>query len=717
MKLLPKVLIVAGIPVVFGIAMMIILAYLLSAQEAELTREKNARDAVSDGMTLTTAVTSGAIAVFEYSATQNENSLRNYPELKEKVNNAIARLKIAMASRPRQLDAVLHIEKQCAKSLSLSDEVIDLVRMGGLHFAPMRLREIREIVNEQVLTDKLDMEIAGLDEPYVRQSEFTVSQYRQLIGYVLYGGSAFAIILSVVVPLLLSKQVTNRLFVIIENSKRLARRVPLLEPLKGSDEIADLDHQFHEMSELLQEVSSQEREILENAGAVIFTVDQDTKIVEIAKECEKVLGYTVEDLYGRRLFSLVKSESINALRARLQALEPGSSVIFEEEFVKSDGHVIIMLLNVHNGGEQRYYCVAHDITERKELERQLHDSEAKVRSLVENLPAGLMLISRDGKIRFANQSALRLFGANSLQDKILLQRLKLKKQVADIFELASEEAGKSFLSSIESGESGEVPIELSLDFADIDGEKYVLAITADLTERLTIDRIKQELLRTMSDDVAQPMADIALVLSRLRAGQLGNLTEKAYSRLDVSVNESERLLRLFDDFLKIRMGDELFAIIKTPTSLAEIVNKATGAVAIKAAPKRISLVSSVTDCEVDVDPERIVQVLVNLFTNAIKFSPDQGKIDVSSDIADGAVRLSIRDHGSGIPVEALSTIFEAFKQAAVTDATRKGGTGLGLAICKSIIEKHGGKIWAENNAGAGATFYVTLPLPANFNRP
>lgn len=691
--------------------MMIILAYLLSAQEAELSREKNARDAVSDGITLTTAVTSGAMAVFQYSSTQDENSLRNYPQSKQKVQDAIARLKILMASRPDQLNTVLRIEKQCTKSLDLSDEVIELIRKGGLHFAPMRLREIREIVNDQVLSNKLDMEIAGLDEPYVRKSDFTVSQYRQLIGYVLYGGSAFAILLSVVVPLLLGKQVTDRLSVIIENSKRLARRVPLLEPLKGADEIADLDHQFHEMAELLQEVSSHEREILENAGAVIFIIDQDTKIVEIAKECEKVLGYTVEDLFGRRLSSLIESESVSAFRSRLQSIEIGSKVIFEESFIKNDGQVIIMLLSVHNGGEQRYYCVAHDITERKELEKRLYDSEVKVRSLVENLPAGLMLIGRDGKIRFANQSAVRLFGSNSLEDKLLLQRLKLKKEFSGIFELASEEAGTSFLSTIDNGESVEVPIELSLEFADIDGEQYVLAIVADLTERLTIDRIKQELLRTMSDDVAQPMAEIALVLSSLRAGKLGSLTEKAYSRLDVSVNESERLLRLFDDFLKIRMGDELFAIIKTPTSLVEVVNKATGAVAMKASAKGISLLSTVTDCKIDIDSERIVQVLVNLFTNAIKFSPNQGKIEISSDVAGGAVRLSVRDYGSGIPGDALSSIFEAFKQAAVSDATRKGGTGLGLAICKSIIDKHGGKIWAENNDGLGATFFVTLPLP------
>lgn len=694
--------------------MMTILAYLVSAQEAELSREESARAAISDGMTLSTALSSGAMAVFEYASSQSESTLRPYLTARSKVESAIGLLKKSMAGRPSQLARVERIEAECNKTLSLSQEVVELIRMGGAHFAPMRLREVRELVNEQIVDNKLDTEIAGLDEPYVGKNEFTVSQYRQLIGLVLYGGSALAITLSILVPLLLSRQVTNRLNVIIENSKRLARRAPLLEPLKGADEIAELDHQFHEMAALLGQVSSQERAILANAGAVIFTIDHDSKIVEIGKECEKVWGYSAEDLFGRRLITLVKSDSIDALRMRLESIGSGETATFEADFVKSDGQFAVMLLNVHNAAdqkfaEQRYYCVAHDITERKRLEKQLHDSEAKVRSLVENLPAGLMLIDKLGRVRFANGSALKLFNLRSIEEQMFVQRLTLPEGMTDLFSLALQQSGKSLLSSIEL-DSGAVPIELSLNIAEVDNDKYVLAIFADLTERLTIDRIKQELLRTMSDDVAQPMADIAQILIRLKSGELGELTEKAHSRLQVSVNESERLLRLFDDFLRIRMGDELFAVSIKPSSLSEIVNKAVGAVAVKAAPKKVKLIPVISECQINVDSERIVQVLVNLLTNAIKFSPEKGEIHIANDIAGNAVNISVSDQGSGIPAAALDTIFEAFKQVAVADATRKGGTGLGLAICKSIVEKHGGTICARNNDGRGATFIVSLPL-------
>ncbi len=693
---------------------MTILAYLVSAQEAELSREKNARAAISDGMTLSTALSSGAMAVFEYASTQTESTLRPYLNCKDKVEKAVSRLKTSMAGRPQQLEKVKRIEAECNKTLTLAQEVVDLIRLGGTNFAPMRLREVRELVNDQIVDNKLDTEIAGLDVPYVQQNDFTVSQYRQLIGVLLYGGAAFAIVLSVLMPLLLSRQVTSRLNVIVENSKRLALRAPLLNRVQGADEIAELDQQFHEMAGLLEQVSRQERAILANAGAVIFTIDQDSKIVEIGNECEKVWGYGAEDLFGRRLITLVKSDCIDDLRKQLQSIDPGSTSTFEEDFVKSDGQFAVMLLSVHNGserkvGEQKFYCVAHDITERKQLEKQLRESEAKVRSLVQNLPAGLMLIDQYARVRFANDSALNLFHVSSFDDGMVLQRLQLPHGATSIFDLAFAHAGQSLVSSINT-DGSETPIELSLNVAEIDNEKFVLAILADLTERLTIDRIKQELLRTMSDDVAEPMGQIAQVLIRLRSGELGNLTEKAYSRLDVSVNESDRLLRLFDDFLRIRMGDELFEVTLKPCLLSEIVTRAAGAVAVKAAPKRIIVVPRVAECQINADSERIVQVLVNLLTNAIKFSPQQGSIIISSDIVNGAVQIRVRDQGSGIPAVALQTIFEPFKQVAVTDATRKGGTGLGLAICKSIVEKHGGQIWALNNEDTGASFFVSLPL-------
>ncbi len=715
MKLLPKVLIVASIPIIFGTSLLSLLAYLVSAQEIELDREKKARLVGADAMTLTTAASNSAMAVFQYGAFQTENTLKSYFESKQKAIEATARLKVAMASHPTKLADILLIEAHGKRLFELSDELIYLIHLGGVRFAPMRLKEIRGLLTDEQLSDQLDTAIDNLGKHDSSPSEEKINQYRTLINVVLYGGSALAVVLSILLPLLLSKGVTDRLKVIIENSERLARGAKLLHRLNGSDELSDLDHQFHIMASRLSELRAHETAILDNAGAVIVVIDRDAKILQISRESAQVWGYTAEDLIGRRIFSLTSLDSANDLRDQLQSLTVGSNATFEQSFTKHDGTVAVMLLNVHNGGHQGIYCVAHDITQRKALEQKLLEVEAKVRLLVQNLPAGLILIDKHGLINFANTSALKLFGAfalSELKDRSILQYLDLEGDESDLDALVSKYAGKSFLCEVVSA-SDRIPIELSLDVAEIDMEKYVLAILADLTDRLAVDRIKQQLVRTMSDDVAKPMYAIVDILQNLESGELGQVTDKAKERLRVSLKESERLVRLFEDFLRIRVNDDgLFEIVKKHSSLKEIVHRAVSAVQMKATPRNISLVEEISDCQVEVDADRIVQVLVNLLTNAIKFSPDQGTIIVRNILKATAVEIGVIDQGSGIPASALLSIFEPFKQARVSDATRKGGTGLGLAICKSIVEKHNGTISAINNQGAGSTFVVTLPLEA-----
>ena len=110
-----------------------------------------------------------------------------------------------------------------------------------------------------------------------------------------------------------------------------------------------------------------------------------------------------------------------------------------------------------------------------------------------------------------------------------------------------------------------------------------------------------------------------------------------------------------------------------------------------------------------VDPGRIVQALVNLLGNAIKFSPRGGHIEFAAERNGSNVVFSVKDEGRGIPRDKLETIFERFQQVDASDAREKGGTGLGLAICRSIVQQHGGRVWAESEPGAGSTFYVQLP--------
>jgi signal transduction histidine kinase len=110
------------------------------------------------------------------------------------------------------------------------------------------------------------------------------------------------------------------------------------------------------------------------------------------------------------------------------------------------------------------------------------------------------------------------------------------------------------------------------------------------------------------------------------------------------------------------------------------------------------------------DPGRIVQALVNLLGNAIKFSPRGGRVDFAAERNGSSVVFRIKDEGRGIPKDKLETIFERFQQVDASDAREKGGTGLGLAICRSIVQQHGGRVWAESELGKGSTFYMQLPL-------
>lgn len=131
----------------------------------------------------------------------------------------------------------------------------------------------------------------------------------------------------------------------------------------------------------------------------------------------------------------------------------------------------------------------------------------------------------------------------------------------------------------------------------------------------------------------------------------------------------------------------------------------------------MKLVLRATAVEFVADPDRLQQVLTNLLSNAIKFSPAESTITVAIESGETGVSLSVSDEGRGIPEDKLETIFDRFQQVDASDSRQKGGTGLGLAICRTIVEQHGGRIWAERNMERGATFRMFLPADPQQARP
>jgi signal transduction histidine kinase len=226
-----------------------------------------------------------------------------------------------------------------------------------------------------------------------------------------------------------------------------------------------------------------------------------------------------------------------------------------------------------------------------------------------------------------------------------------------------------------------------------------------------IERMKQEFVSMISHDLRTPLTSIQLFLGMLAKGKYGALNESGAKKADMADRNAVRLIGLINDLLDVeKMESGQLTLARSIVTVGGIIERSVDSVRAVAEQKGIQIkVETLEDLSVDADADRLVQVLVNLLGNAVKFSPDGAAITVKVAEVDSHVEISVIDFGRGIPEELKQTIFERFKQADASDATEKKGTGLGLAICKAIVEQHGGTIGVESELGKGSRFWFSLP--------
>lgn len=221
------------------------------------------------------------------------------------------------------------------------------------------------------------------------------------------------------------------------------------------------------------------------------------------------------------------------------------------------------------------------------------------------------------------------------------------------------------------------------------------------------EQTRQELMAMVSHDLRAPLSSIQISLSLLAAGAKGNLPETAAAEVATAEANCLRLISLVGDLLDtsvLRSGE--LRMYKAECEIDGAVNKAIRAVAPLARAKSIVIMFAESEIRAAFDQDRIVQVLVNLIGNAIKFSPTQEVILIKAEQSQGRLLVSIEDKGPGVPVELKERIFEAYEQA---QGAEPNGTGLGLAIAKAIVTAHGGTICVRANVDGGSTFAFDLP--------
>ncbi|MBE9206326.1 PAS domain S-box protein [Nostoc sp. LEGE 06077] len=370
-------------------------------------------------------------------------------------------------------------------------------------------------------------------------------------------------------------------------------------------------------------------------------------------------------------------------------------------------------------GEIAWYGVLLDITDLKQAELALRESEERFRHAFYDAPIGMALLGIDQRWLQINPVLGEMLGYSELEFFSLSLFALVHSEDVDQLRQSIEQVLNNKNRSVQvqlrylcnGGRVtwGLTSLSLVQDFQN-QPLYYVLQIQ-DITEQQAIEQIKNEFISIVSHELRTPLTAIQGFLGLLNTGIYDNKPEKAKRMIQQASTNSDRLVRLVNDILDLeRLSSGRVQLVKEVCNATDLIYRAVEQVQpiIFTAAITISMIPTTT-C-VWADPDLIIQTLTNLLSNAIKFSPHNSVITLSAQPQADWVLFQVQDQGRGIPADKLETIFERFEQVDVSDARAKGGTGLGLAICQSIIQQHGGSIWVNSTLGEGSTFYFTLPI-------
>jgi PAS domain S-box-containing protein len=355
------------------------------------------------------------------------------------------------------------------------------------------------------------------------------------------------------------------------------------------------------------------------------------------------------------------------------------------------------------------------ICQRTHAEAALRESEERYRRLVELSPE-VVLVVGDDRLKYANATGVRLFGAKDVAELLFVPPLDL------VHPSERERAEAGMRKLLSSGDSVRevgmrlvrldgTPIEAELTCAAVnfDGRPALQVLVRDVAERRQMERMKDELLSIVSHELRTPLTSIRGSLGLLAGGVLGDISPRGQRMLEVAVTNADRLIRLLSDVLDLeRLRAGRLNLEPRLRTARELIDEALAEMAGLAERAGVTLHVGKTEGTVNVDSDRMVQVLTNLVSNSLKFSPRGATVGLEASTNGHSVRFSVADHGRGIPPSMLDSIFERFQQVDASDSRLKGGTGIGLAICRTIVEQHNGRIWAESTFGQGSVFYVEL---------
>ncbi|MBH8553443.1 response regulator [Nostocaceae cyanobacterium CENA357] len=361
------------------------------------------------------------------------------------------------------------------------------------------------------------------------------------------------------------------------------------------------------------------------------------------------------------------------------------------------------------------------LDERQRIQEALRISQTRLARILDIADDAIISIDAAQRITLFNQGAEKIFGYSA--QEVMGQRLDilLPLRFSHIHRQHVVEFGQSSSLARKMGERREIygcrkdgsefPAEASVSKLDMGKEIVYTVILRDVTEQKQIERMKDEFVSVVSHELRTPLTSIHGSLGMLASGLLPTDSEQGKRLLQIATDSTERLVRLINDILDIERIESGKAKMEPEScNITDLITQAVNVMQPLADKAGVTLSISSRPFQLRADPDRIVQTLTNLLSNAIKFSPLGSTVWLVAQQQEDEILLAVKDTGRGIPTDKLESIFERFQQVDSSDSRNHDGTGLGLAICKSIVQQHNGRIWAESILGEGSNFYFTLPL-------
>lgn len=357
----------------------------------------------------------------------------------------------------------------------------------------------------------------------------------------------------------------------------------------------------------------------------------------------------------------------------------------------------------------------NDLSEVIRLTQENLEQESKrLNSILSYMTDGVLATNRRGKITMINDMAKKQLGVQKEEvlNKSILELLKIEDEY-ELRDLITQVPELMIDSQDANGEYLSLRVRFALVRRESGFISGLVAVLHDTTEQEKEERERRLFVSNVSHELRTPLTSVKSYLEALDEGALSEPVAPDF--IKVSLDETNRMMRMVTDLLHLSRIDNATShldveLINFTAFITFILNR-FDQIRGQDEEKKYELVRDypITSVWIEIDTDKMTQVIDNILNNAIKYSPDGGKITVTMKTTDDQMILSISDQGLGIPKQDLPRIFDRFYRVDRARSRAQGGTGLGLAIAKEIIKQHKGFIWAKSEYGKGSTFTIVLP--------